>query len=528
MLDISVKALNKAVTSNKKAVAFLEKSFSIFEKLDGTKLTLLRNDQPFNPEDYTQNWIITYKGKIIYHTEFNGLESRNHEIKLESIGTSQYKFVHEHLKQIHYTTECIPNNTEFFIEFVQNKSTITRDYDIKHDLYLIGFGTSQYIVNDGQLYSSSAFENAPELLEKYRLILQLKEFPLIFKGKFSTHSEIIKGCRSNELRALFEKSLSSMSGDPLSIISLMNDTFSQLSSSLGGKAEGVIIQVNETRELYKILASDQHSKEVRALKKARFISSPEEEEEYWKNVLHISSSLLKDINHLNDETALFDISAKVYSLSDLPTHAIKTKLNIQDDIFLTAKLNLHYRKLSSVKKIGIIPMAAKPFHAGHDMLINQACQQCDITVVFVSVCEREELSSAIMLPIWKSHYLPGLQKKYGDKLIIVFSSSPFLDATQLIKNHAKIEHEVFFYGGVDQLGNDDSSKINEWKVKYLDRDLSITPVGISRISTNGISGTLMRQYLLTGEKTAFVNNLPNWLSPAEKSRIWNLLLRGIV
>ena len=74
MLDISIKALDKSITSKKKAIDFIKKHVRVVEKIDGTKLTLIRNDEPFDPDDYTKNWIVSYKGRIIYPTEFKGLK----------------------------------------------------------------------------------------------------------------------------------------------------------------------------------------------------------------------------------------------------------------------------------------------------------------------------------------------------------------------------------------------------------------------------------------------------------------------
>ena len=138
MLDISIKPLLKVVNKPAKALGFIKKHIVAVEKIDGTKLTLIRNDLPFDPRDYSKNWIVSYKGNVIYPSEFFGLEGRDSEIKESAIGASQYKFVHDHLRKIHPRTASIPCDTEFFVEFVQNKPTVTRDYCVKHGLFLVG------------------------------------------------------------------------------------------------------------------------------------------------------------------------------------------------------------------------------------------------------------------------------------------------------------------------------------------------------------------------------------------------------
>ena len=48
MLDISIEALGKAIGSKKKAFDFIKKHIVVVEKMDGTKLTLIRNNTPFD------------------------------------------------------------------------------------------------------------------------------------------------------------------------------------------------------------------------------------------------------------------------------------------------------------------------------------------------------------------------------------------------------------------------------------------------------------------------------------------------
>ena len=72
MLDISILNADKIVMDKNKKVdtekahQFLNQNFTVEEKADGTKLTLYRNDRPFNPNDYTKNWIVAYKNQIIW------------------------------------------------------------------------------------------------------------------------------------------------------------------------------------------------------------------------------------------------------------------------------------------------------------------------------------------------------------------------------------------------------------------------------------------------------------------------------
>ncbi len=418
MLDISIKALDKSITSKKKAIDFIKKHVKVVEKIDGTKLTLIRNDEPFDPDDYTKNWIVSYKGRIIYPTEFKGLESRDQEIKASALGTSQYKFVHDHLRKVHSGTGSIPLDTEFFIEFVQNKPTVTRDYGSKHGMFLVGFGSTGHAVSRGHIYSSADFENTSGLMREYRLMLQLGEFPVIFEGNFSSPEEIFRGSLEPKLKSMFQDGFANTDfSDPLSIVSLVVSVFSNLQSSLGGAAEGVVLQVGgddiSTQELYKVLAADQHSKEVRGQKKSRFRAASEDEEEFYKaEVSAAAQSFAKQIPEGDLEDMFAELSSLVYGMKDVPYHPVKSKINVQEDIFLQAKMGILYSGTNEAQSIAMIPMAAKPFHRGHDSLIQSAIEDGhDAVIVFLSMGGREGIEPKDMVPLWRKVYVPGFMRE---------------------------------------------------------------------------------------------------------------------
>jgi hypothetical protein len=532
MLDISIKALDKAITSKKKAADFIRKRVNVVEKIDGTKLTLIRNDEPFDPDDYTKNWIVSYKGRIIYPTEFKGLEARDQEIKASAIGTSQYKFVHDHLRKVHSGTAGVPLDTEFFIEFVQNKPTVTRDYGSKHGLFLVGFGSTGHATSRGHIYSAASFEGDPGLMRKYSSMLQLGEFPVIFEGNFSSSDEILKGCLDPKIKGMFQDGFADTDfSDPLSIVSLVVSVFSKLQSSLGGAAEGVVIQVGDddisSQELYKVLAADQHSKDVRGQKKARFRAATEDEEEAYKSeVSKISQELVKQIPEGNLEDMFAELSQLAYGMKEVPFHPVKTKINVQEDIFLMAKLGILYAGTNEAQSVAIIPMAAKPFHKGHDSLISQAIADGnDAVIVFLSMGGREGISSKDMVPLWGKVYLPGLKRTYGNKVSIMFSDSPMTDAMKFARNFAReADKDVAIYGGIGEDGtNEAQSRVDMVLSKNPELVSKITAIGVERSATGGVSGTTMRGFLDSGDRASFINNLPDWLEKDESDLIWRSL-----
>jgi hypothetical protein len=532
MLDISIKALDKAITSAKKAADFVRRHISAVEKIDGTKLTLVRNDEAFDPRDYTKNWVVSYKGSIIYPSEFSGLEDKDEDIREKSIGSSQYKFVHDHLRKIHGGTGSIPPGTEFFVEFVQNKPTITRDYASKHGMYLVGFGDAQYAMSRGQLYTTTNFIDDPTRLDEYRRILQLGAFPVVFEGNLSSRSTILAGCKDDNLRSLFRSSLENIDfSDPLQIVRAAVETFSSLESSLGGAAEGVVIQVGDPdmteKQLYKVLAADQHSKETRSAKKSRYKGSEAEEDSYWEGVNLYVDELLDGVKRGSPESMMGQLSKKVYSLKKPPVaHPVKELINMQDDIMLTAKLRLLSTGSHRATKVAVIPMAAKPFHAGHASLIEEAVLDGNESIIlFISTGGREEIGVGDMVPLWKKYYIPGIEREYGEKVIIRFSDSPLKDASLVARSLAKTTGtNVRLYG--------DPADAQERVASILDKnpDLEglISAAGVSREGTGGISGTQMRGYLTSGDAASFKENLPEWLSPDEKEGVWSSLSKKYV
>lgn len=540
MLDVSIAELGKAIKTTKSAFDFLRKRIRVVEKIDGTKLTLIRNDEPFDPTDYASNWIVSYKGNVIYPTEFTGLEKRDKDVRASGLGTSQYKFVYDHLKKVHDGTQTIPQNTEFFVEFVQNKPTVTRDYAKKHGMFLVGFGPTTYASSRGQLYSSSKFIDDPSKLEEYREILQLGAFPLLFEGNLSSREEIFE---SNDhldprLRNSFSKNLETVDfSDPQAILRGVIKSFQELESSLGGQSEGVVITIIgddlSEKQLYKVLATDQHDKEVREKKKARTKGSPEEETSYWNDINVTVDSILDDLkvtsSTASPEELMKVLSARVYSMSDDEInayHPAKTLINKQEDLMLTAKTRLFILG-HRLKKIAVIPMAAKPFHRGHQALLDAAeSDGNELILVYVSTGGRDEIDSSDMVPLWKNYYLPAIQATYGNKVAIRFVKgvSPMFELRSAVSNLVRQSDDttVTLYGDPDDAQQRVDSIINNEK-NTTDLRGKVLVGAVPREISGGISGTKMREFLVTGDRRQFMQNLPDFLNDESKLAIWSAL-----
>jgi len=170
MLDISIKALDKFIKTEKDIEQFLKTPMVITEKLDGVKITVIRTNNKFDPNNVSNNFIFSYKGNRILPEEVEGID--RHKIKTQSIGISQFSFVIDHFKKINSKLNNIPKNTEFFIEFLMNKPTITRNYKYKHSMTLIAYSPTKYTVRYSNVDSKPEGFYQKDI-EKYAKQLQL-------------------------------------------------------------------------------------------------------------------------------------------------------------------------------------------------------------------------------------------------------------------------------------------------------------------------------------------------------------------
>ena len=286
MLDISIENADKIKNKD----TFLKDEYSVEEKFDGTKLSVWRNDEDWNA-DYTKNWVVAFKNQILYSEEF---ESTNRDsTKKHSVGISQYAFVHDHLKKVHTKAKSIPKGTEFFIEFIQNKLTTTRDYKNKHGLYLIAHSPASGEMEGGMLKTkpSGFFQDK---VDAYSKALGLNLPPVVFEGKLDSIASISKGIKNPKLKKAWEDNKDGYATDPYTAV---KQTFLEFESVLGGKTEGVVLHSQSGGKMYKFLQADQHDKNVRFAKKVTYLADADTEKQYWELIKKTNDETLKGMNY---------------------------------------------------------------------------------------------------------------------------------------------------------------------------------------------------------------------------------------
>ena len=161
-------------------------------------------------------------------------------------------------------------------------------------------------------------------------------------------------------------------------------------------------------------------------------------------------------------------------------------------------------------KIGLLPVSAKPYHAGHDGLVRIASNENDSVLLFVSTTDRARsgelrVSGDTMQTIWWDYIEPTLPQNV----------TPDYGGIPVAKVYAELET-------AEAEGSTDTYVIysdEEDILKYTDKALNksapnlfangqIERRGISRSETVQVSGTEMREFLEDNDAVGFTALLP--------------------
>lgn len=161
--------------------------------------------------------------------------------------------------------------------------------------------------------------------------------------------------------------------------------------------------------------------------------------------------------------------------------------------------------------IGLVPMAAKPYHAGHDGLVRIAAKENDEVHLFVSTTDRKRpgemtIYGADMKRVWDEFLEPSLPSN----VVVTYGGSPVQHVyADLEEAEAAGDSETMFRIYSDK----------EDILKYTDAGLmksaptlfengQIERRGVDRNETVNVSGTKMRALLAAGNTKQFAAFLP--------------------
>ena len=348
MLDLSVPSAIKAISDKKgniipeKAAAFLNHYYVITEKYDGVKYAAIRRNNEYNPEKPEENWIISYKGRIQYFSEFKDVDNAN--IKSHSHGISQFKLVWDHIKENHKNCAEIPQGLELLVEFIMKKNTVMSRYDSNHGLFLIAASISK-IKQNGDKVITQPIESMDQNKAEYAKMLKLDLPPVIFAGKMGSISEFKAGIQNKNLEHQFNTLIANKRiSDPVDLFQFITNCFTGFKSTLGGKPEGVVLSGNGG--LFKIQRDDQLNRAARdEVKYAWDDTDPEVEKKFKADISKYADKFydaLREKDWLDKplEAQLEFLGKFIYSAKIPITHTKRNLHQIQDLIYMAVRTRL--------------------------------------------------------------------------------------------------------------------------------------------------------------------------------------------
>ena len=185
-------------------------------------------------------------------------------------------------------------------------------------------------------------------------------------------------------------------------------------------------------------------------------------------------------------------------------------------------------------KIGLVPMAAKPYHAGHHALVERAAAENDKVLLYISLSDRKRkgeltIKGSDMETIWREEIekiLPGnVTPVYGGVPVRQVYEILGDAEEKLLRGETPPTYTVYS-DPVDTAQN----YSEKYRMKYfptvLDRGHVVfageaSPEAFTRgVGTPDISGTKMRSHLQCGEQAEFAEGLP---AGVDKEKIFNML-----
>lgn len=183
-------------------------------------------------------------------------------------------------------------------------------------------------------------------------------------------------------------------------------------------------------------------------------------------------------------------------------------------------------KTTSQWTVGLIAIAAKPFHAGHWNLIHHALQKCNYTAVFVSTSDRGrkgefKILGHKMTEIWYSLLIPSINEFVDPgRVSFAFSKNPITRLHEHLESahNSPVESKFVIFGDeVDVNKNFSDEILQKYQQKLFNR---IERCPVPRSETENISGTQMRNYLKYGDRSKFKLHVPEFI---DADKYWDLL-----
>jgi len=492
VLDISIKAFNKVIKTEKDLLKFLTTDQVVEFKEDGVKVQLYLKPDADSKKPFYENWLVAYKGNIIYPTEF---EYTDEDQAKQSIGISQYMFIWKHLESVNINQ--LPKGTQFFCEYLLKKPTLMSNYTKLYQLVLLAYNKCNcYDKNGRMICDNNQFNYDREERKRFAAILGINTPIEVIDGPLYPYNELINSIVYNPFLQAIQKTNLKDIEDINDYWNLLAKTLLGLEDPFGGKPEGFVFW-NDIFPPVKVQQDYQLDKEARAQVKAQYKGSPTEELIYWNKIQLLAEEIISKLNLKKDIKTLLKEAGQLVKKAKLPVHSKKNEATIRDDLFLTIKLKL-IRELA--EKSAMIIGKFRVFTNGHKKLIDKALKKYKhICLVVVDNKETKQYKNIRM------QVLERCLDKYikEDKLTIISARTGFIP-TLINKCIPNVIGAIF--AGSDRIP-DYQEQINkigqDIKVIELQRD------------ENAISATKVLNNI--DDEKFFKNNTPKCVWPFYKN-----------
>lgn len=166
-------------------------------------------------------------------------------------------------------------------------------------------------------------------------------------------------------------------------------------------------------------------------------------------------------------------------------------------------------------KIGLVPGAMKPYHAGHHFLVESALRECDKVIIFTTVKDRDDLSGTNMQSAWNEIIIPNIE----GNVEVSFIKSPVGSVYEVIEDEEEnpTSNVYRIYGGTEDVKRFNMERISTRYPNTAGRFVNVAASAKASYlrgdGTPKAKGSWARTALQEQDNLGFKDQLPKFLQP---------------
>ncbi len=162
--------------------------------------------------------------------------------------------------------------------------------------------------------------------------------------------------------------------------------------------------------------------------------------------------------------------------------------------------------------IGFVPGAMKPFHAGHNHLIQTALTECDKVLVFTSLKDRDVIKGDKMYKAWQELIIPLLP----NHIEVIGVRSPVGSVYEYLEWNGDTTVSYRIYGGTEDIARLSNARMQQYYPGLNVINVAESePESFTRDVVHA-KGEWVRNSIQVGNLKEFKSYLPAFLKPHAK------------